>query len=953
MKSKRCFFVGLVSIVLLVSVLSAGIFSAGSHEMDTDEDWDFFSISDERDIPAPPENLEVHHYDFLGEMGDKDFEVWETEMNGDDLFIYYPTEDPEDGYPALALGHGFTHNPDFFVSWGEYYASRGFVIAIPDLGFFYDDGWPDDLLSTLELMKDEDEKEGSPLEGKIAEDRMGLTGFSAGGQAAILAAEQDALEERGLVQAIAPMAPSIYTDGGLLSLNVDIEDLEVPIQLQAGTEDGIVPAEDVEEFYEDLEASDEPSQFYLKDGANHNQYGDDDSFGGIGDGDPKISREEQQRLARKYMISFFNYYLRGEEKYGEYPFGTFINLEVEEGNLVSNEYRNVDYTTSSGIIGFDHNKIVWEPSADDPDNVDHYNLYRSEDQEGPWDEPIEQVVANGSAIYSFVDEEKGDADDIHWWYLVRAVSEEEGEEENNDAVQEPGGESGPIPPADPDPGDGDTGIDLEVELSVLVEHEGDEDMDVSFYDASDESFIETKNEVPSGERASVIWKDLEPDNTYQWYAEADDGEETATSPTWEFTTKEVPDGHELTINIVGEGSTDPEEGAHTYEEGEEVTVEATPAEGWTFVEWTGDETGTETTIDITMDDDKSITAVFQEETIEEYELTIDIQGEGSTEPEEGTHSYEEGEGVTVTATPADGWLFDQWSGDVTGTDSTIHITMDGNRSVTAVFEEEIVEYELSINIEGEGSTDPEEGTYTYQEGEEITVSATPEEGWYFEGWTGDHEDTEEDITITMDNDKEITVLFKELGKAYFEVSIVSPQDGEGFEEGDEIVVEYRVTNTGDAAGEQDIELYVNGVRVETETISLGPDESYQGEFTWYAEEEGEIEFEVRSSDQGETDTVSFAVHTVDDLDDTDDTEDDESFPWWILILLLVLIGVILVVLLLKKRDEEENDDAVPTAITTSETENEEIEGNCESCGSELIYIEEYERWYCNDCEEYH
>lgn len=36
----------------------------------------------------------------------------------------------------------------------------------------------------------------------------------------------------------------------------------------------------------------------------------------------------------------------------------------------------------------------------------------------------------------------------------------------------------------------------------------------------------------------------------------------------------------------------------------------------------------------------------------EHNLTIHIEGSGSTNPQEGTHTYYEGEEVTVTATPA-------------------------------------------------------------------------------------------------------------------------------------------------------------------------------------------------------------------------------------------------------------------------------------------------------------
>jgi len=91
-------------------------------------------------------------------------------------------------------------------------------------------------------------------------------------------------------------------------------------------------------------------------------------------------------------------------------------------------------------FGTDHNVVTWDASTDDPDEVSHYQLYRSDDQDGPWDPSteIDVVEADGSESYEYVDPEKGTADDIYWWYVVRAVGENGLEEENEDVVQEPG-----------------------------------------------------------------------------------------------------------------------------------------------------------------------------------------------------------------------------------------------------------------------------------------------------------------------------------------------------------------------------------------------------------------------------------------------------------------------------------------------------------------------------------
>ncbi len=136
----------------------------------------------------------------------------------------------------------------------------------------------------------------------------------------------------------------------------------------------------------------------------------------------------------------------------------------------------------------------------------------------------------------------------------------------------------------------------------------------------------------------------------------------------------------LTVNTDGQGSVTPS--SDEFEKGSTVTVEATPADGWKFKEWTGDATGTEKSIDVTMDSDKTITAKFTEE----YTLTINVEGEGSTDPS-GTYTGSEGETVTVEATPADGYEFKEWTGDATGTEKSIDVTMDSDKTITAKFTE--------------------------------------------------------------------------------------------------------------------------------------------------------------------------------------------------------------------------------------------------------------------------
>lgn len=90
-----------------------------------------------------------------------------------------------------------------------------------------------------------------------------------------------------------------------------------------------------------------------------------------------------------------------------------------------------------------------------------------------------------------------------------------------------------------------------------------------------------------------------------------------------FLSSEENETYNLTINIVGEGTVevdgDEVENGQTFEfeEGTNVTLEGVADEGFEFVAWGGNATGNETAIEITMDEDKEISANFQEKEEEE------------------------------------------------------------------------------------------------------------------------------------------------------------------------------------------------------------------------------------------------------------------------------------------------------------------------------------------------
>ncbi len=81
----------------------------------------------------------------------------------------------------------------------------------------------------------------------------------------------------------------------------------------------------------------------------------------------------------------------------------------------------------------------------------------------------------------------------------------------------------------------------------------------------------------------------------------------------------------------------------------------------------------------------------------------------------------------------------------------------------------IIQHTLTIVAGSNGTTSPTAGTSTHDYGTQVQVTATPDSGYQFSGWTGDASGTTNPITITMDADKSITASF----------SLISTGDGDG------------------------------------------------------------------------------------------------------------------------------------------------------------------------------
>lgn len=87
------------------------------------------------------------------------------------------------------------------------------------------------------------------------------------------------------------------------------------------------------------------------------------------------------------------------------------------------------------------------------------------------------------------------------------------------------------------------------------------------------------------------------------------------SCTWGFNSLilsrgSIPEKYTLTVIVSGSGSVTLDPDGGVYNSGTLVTLTAVPDSGWQFGSWAGDADGSQNPVEIFMDEDKTVSAIF-------------------------------------------------------------------------------------------------------------------------------------------------------------------------------------------------------------------------------------------------------------------------------------------------------------------------------------------------------
>jgi hypothetical protein len=217
----------------------------------------------------------------------------------------------------------------------------------------------------------------------------------------------------------------------------------------------------------------------------------------------------------------------------------------------------------------------------------------------------------------------------------------------------------------------------------------------------------------------------------------------------------IPPVYNLTTSTPGGGFISATPDGGTYLSNTMVRVTATPASGWSFLQWLGDASGTNPNTFVTMTRNKSALAIFG------TSLKTTAAGGGSValNPPGGVYPY--GSQVWLSAIPSAGNLFGLWGNGATGNVNPLNIVITNpNPTISSLFGP-VSGGQVALTVVplggGRVSVNPRSNAYPISMN--VSISATPVPGQTFLGWSGGASGTQNPLSISMTTNRTVFANF--------------------------------------------------------------------------------------------------------------------------------------------------------------------------------------------------
>ena len=202
---------------------------------------------------------------------------------------------------------------------------------------------------------------------------------------------------------------------------------------------------------------------------------------------------------------------------------------------------------------------------------------------------------------------------------------------------------------------------------------------------------------------------------------------------------------------------------YTFRYGTEVTLTAKPEENYQLTRWNDGVTTIQRTFAIT--EHMTFEAYFEwagEKA--RYAVDIDVEGTGYGQISDYDSEYYEGSVITITATPAEGSIFEGWSDGEMANPRDVVINKD--IYFNAIFT--LKQFTLNVSSNGNGSVDPS-GSSIRNYGEHVEISATPDPGYRFVKWSD--ENTSDVRKVYIMQDTSLIAYFEEVPTYQLQVKV--------------------------------------------------------------------------------------------------------------------------------------------------------------------------------------
>ncbi len=175
---------------------------------------------------------------------------------------------------------------------------------------------------------------------------------------------------------------------------------------------------------------------------------------------------------------------------------------------------------------------------------------------------------------------------------------------------------------------------------------------------------------------------------------------------------------------------------------------------WKFLRWDGAVSGTNPSVYVKMDSDKSVRGV--------YGTRLNIADNIEANPFQDLYAY--GTIVRLTPLPAAGDRFDGWliNGIPTGTTAPLNfqIISPAPQIKAEFIETDPNEARLTIHIHGSGGVQVDPPGPSYEIGQTITVTPTPDDNWKFLGWSGARSGSDKPLVFQLSGPTDLTANFE-------------------------------------------------------------------------------------------------------------------------------------------------------------------------------------------------